>query len=67
MVEFFDYNCGYCKGRSRMSMKMIDADKDLKLLLKEFPILGPGLVYAARAALASRKLGLVLARISTWR
>jgi protein-disulfide isomerase len=57
MVEFFDYNCGYCKRAFPDVMKMIDADKDLKLVMKEFPILGPGSVYAARAALASRKQG----------
>ncbi len=57
LVEFFDYNCGYCKKAFPDVMKMIDADKDLKLVMKEFPILGPGSVYAARAALASRKQG----------
>ncbi len=55
MVEFFDYNCGYCKRAFPDVMKMVDSDKDLKLVMKEFPILGPGSVYAARAALASRK------------
>ncbi len=57
MVEFFDYNCGYCKRAFPDVMKMVDSDKDLKLVMKEFPILGPGSVYAARAALASRKQG----------
>src|SRR5262245_37130164 len=57
MVEFFDYNCGYCKRAFPDVMKMIDGDKDLKLVMKEFPILGPGSVYASRAALASRKQG----------
>lgn len=57
MVEFFDYNCGYCKRAFPDVMKMIERDKDLKLVMKEFPILGPGSVYASRAALASRKQG----------
>lgn len=57
MVEFFDYNCGYCKRAFPDVMKMIKGDKDLKLIMKEFPILGPGSVYASRAALASRKQG----------
>jgi len=57
MVEFFDYNCGYCKRAFPDVMKMIDGDKDLKLVMKEFPILGPGSTYATRAALASRKQG----------
>ena len=51
MVEFFDYNCAYCKRASPDVMKMIDGDKDLKLVMKEFPILGPGSTYASRAAL----------------
>jgi protein-disulfide isomerase len=57
LVEFFDYNCGYCKRAFPDVMKMIDRDKDLKLVMKEFPILGPGSVYATRAAIASRKQG----------
>ncbi|MGE0005924.1 MAG: DsbA family protein [Parvibaculaceae bacterium] len=57
LVEFFDYNCGYCKRAFPDVMKMIESDKDLRLVMKEFPILGPGSVYAARAALASRKQG----------
>jgi protein-disulfide isomerase len=57
LVEFFDYNCGYCKRAFPDVMKMIERDKDLKLVMKEFPILGPGSVYATRAALASRKQG----------
>lgn len=57
LVEFFDYNCGYCKRAFPDVMKMVESDKDLKLVMKEFPILGPGSVYAARAALASRKQG----------
>jgi protein-disulfide isomerase len=57
MVEFFDYNCGYCKRAFPDVMKMIEADKDLRIVMKEFPILGPGSVFAARAALASQKQG----------
>jgi protein-disulfide isomerase len=57
LVEFFDYNCGYCKRAFPDVMKMAESDKDLRLVMKEFPILGPGSVYAARAALASRKQG----------
>ena len=55
LVEFFDYNCGYCKRAFPDVMKMVDEDKDLKLVMKEFPILGPGSLIAAKAALASRK------------
>lgn len=55
MVEFFDYNCGYCKRSLSDVVKLVETDKDLKLVLKEFPILGPGSLYAARAAIASKK------------
>jgi protein-disulfide isomerase len=57
MVEFFDYNCGYCRKAFPDVMRMLEEDKDLRLVMKEFPILGPGSTYAARAALASRKQG----------
>jgi protein-disulfide isomerase len=57
LVEFFDYNCGYCKRAFPDVMKMAASDQDLRLVMKEFPILGPDSVYAARAALASRKQG----------
>ena len=57
MVEFFDYNCGYCKRAMPDVMRMVEEDKDLKLVLKEFPILGPGSLVAAKAALASKKQG----------
>jgi len=57
LVEFFDYNCGYCKRAFPDVMKLIGQDKGLKLVMKEFPILGPGSTYAAKAALASRKQG----------
>jgi protein-disulfide isomerase len=57
VVEFFDYNCGYCRKAFPDVMKMIGNDKDIRLVMKEFPILGPGSTYASRAALASRKQG----------
>jgi protein-disulfide isomerase len=57
MVEFFDYNCGYCKRAFPDVLKMVSEDKDLRLVMKEFPILSAGSVYAARAALASHKQG----------
>ncbi len=57
MVEYFDYNCGYCKRSMPDVLKLVDEDKDLRIVMKEFPILGPGSTFAARAALASRKQG----------
>jgi protein-disulfide isomerase/Flp pilus assembly protein TadD len=57
MVEFFDYNCGYCKRALADVMKMIETDGQLRVVLKEFPILGPASTYASKAALASRAQG----------
>jgi protein-disulfide isomerase len=57
MVEFLDYNCGYCM-RSYPEVEQLLADnKDLRLVIKEFPVLGPGSEFAAKAALASRRQG----------
>lgn len=57
LVEFFDYNCPYCRRVAATVTDVIEDDPDLRLVYKEFPILGPGSQYAARAALASRKQG----------
>lgn len=54
MVEFFDYNCGYCKKAMVDMMEMIKADPKLRVVLKEFPVLGQGSVEAARVAVAVR-------------
>lgn len=55
IVEFFDYRCGYCKQVAPAIAKLIEEDKNIRLVVKEFPILGPDSVIAARAALASVK------------
>ena len=57
IVEFFDYQCGYCKGVVDRLMKTIKADGKIKMIFKEFPILGPQSVFASRAALAAKKQG----------
>ena len=57
MVEFFDYNCPWCKKDFPDVMALIDTDKNLKVVLKEFPILGPDSEYAAKAAIAAGKQG----------
>lgn len=54
LVEFFDYSCGYCKRALGDLMALIKDDPKLKIVLKEFPILGPGSVDAARVAIAVR-------------
>jgi protein-disulfide isomerase len=54
MVEFFDYNCGYCKRAMVDMMALMKSDPKLKVVLKEFPVLGPGSVEAAQVAVAVR-------------
>ncbi len=57
MVEFFDYNCGWCKKGLPEVMSLIETDKNLRLVMKEFPIFGGDSDYAAQAALASNAQG----------
>ena len=54
MVEFFDYNCGYCKRAMTDMMELMKSDPKLKVILKEFPVLGPGSVEAAQVGVAVR-------------
>lgn len=54
MVEFFDYNCGFCKGALPAMLALLQDDPKLKVVLKEWPILGPGSVEAAHVAIAVR-------------
>ncbi|ASP56686.1 DsbA family protein (plasmid) [Sinorhizobium medicae] len=61
LVEFFDYNCPYCRQATPMLDSLEREDKGLRLVFKEYPVLGPGSVFAARAALASQKQGKYLA------
>jgi protein-disulfide isomerase len=51
-VEFFDYNCGYCKRAMDDMLALMKDDPKLKVVLKEFPVLGPGSVEAAQVAIA---------------
>jgi protein-disulfide isomerase len=54
MVEFFDYNCGYCKRAMQDVMQLAKDDPKLKIVFKEFPVLGPGSLDAAKVAIAVR-------------
>jgi protein-disulfide isomerase len=54
LVEFFDYNCHYCKGALPDMAKLMQNDPNMKLVLKDFPVLGPGSVEAAKVATAVR-------------
>jgi protein-disulfide isomerase len=53
-VEFFDYNCGYCKHAMSDMLDLMKSDPKLRVVLKEFPVLGPGSVEAAQVAVAVR-------------
>jgi len=53
MVAFLDYQCGFCRRASPELQALLTADDDLRLIVKELPILGPGSELAARAALAT--------------
>ena len=57
LVEFFDYNCLYCRKVAPTVIELEEVDPDLRIAYKEFPILGAGSQFAARAALASGKQG----------
>ena len=50
LVELFDYNCGYCRGAVPDMAALIAEDPNLKIILKEFPILSDGSVDAAKIA-----------------
>jgi protein-disulfide isomerase len=53
-VEFFDYNCGYCKRAMTDMLDLMKGDPKLKIVLKEFPVLSQGSVEAAQVAVAVR-------------
>ena len=53
-VEFFDYNCGYCKRAMADMLDLMKTDPKLKVVLKEFPVLSQGSVEAAQVAVAVR-------------
>jgi protein-disulfide isomerase len=54
MVEFFDYNCGFCRRALADMLDLLKSDPNLKFVLKEFPVLGEGSVEAAHVAVAAR-------------
>ena len=57
VVEFLDYRCPYCKAMHQPMADMIAADGNVRVVIKEFPILGDDSLFAARAALAAGKQG----------
>ncbi|GHD53381.1 outer membrane protein [Thalassobaculum fulvum] len=57
VVEFFDYQCGYCKSMAGPMRDLMRSDGKIRWVMKEFPILGPESAVAARAALAAARQG----------
>ena len=57
VVEFFDYNCPYCKRAMAELRGVMKSDPDVRVVFREWPILGEGSYFAARAALAAAKQG----------
>ena len=57
IIEFFDYNCGYCKKSLDAVTELLRTEYDLKISFRDYPILSPSSRVAAKAALASREQG----------
>ncbi|MTH78775.1 DsbA family protein [Paracoccus aestuariivivens] len=57
LVEFSDYNCGFCRKAMPTVSQLLKTDPKIKLVVHEIPIFGEGSRYAAMAALAAQKQG----------
>ena len=57
IVEFFDYNCSYCRRAFKAVRDVMEENDNIRVVMREFPILGEGSDYAARASLAAMKQG----------
>ena len=57
IVEFFDYNCGYCRKALSEIQTVLKDDKDVKIIFMDMPILGPASLEASKWSLAAHKQG----------
>lgn len=57
IVEFYDFNCGYCKKAHATTEQLIKEDKEVRFVYKQFPILGPTSLTGAQYAVAAHKQG----------
>lgn len=57
IVEFFDYNCSYCRKGFPYLQELVETDPNVKIVFREFPILSEGSVVAAKASLAALNQG----------
>lgn len=56
LVEFFDYRCGYCKKVHPVMAELLRTDKNIRVVYKEFPILGPQSKMASLVAIAANRV-----------
>ncbi|MFC4213855.1 DsbA family protein [Pseudophaeobacter arcticus] len=56
LVEFMDYRCGYCRKAAPEVAELLQADGNIRLIVKEFPILGEASVFASRFAVATKQI-----------
>lgn len=56
LVEFLDYRCGFCKRAHSEVAKLLETDGDIRLIVKEFPILGDQSLLASRFAVATKQI-----------
>lgn len=56
LVEFLDYNCGYCKRAHGEVAKLLETDGNIRLIVKELPILGENSVLVSRFAVATKQI-----------
>ncbi len=57
IVEFFDYNCPYCKAGAKQLRQLVTEDDGVRIVFHEWPVIDQGSLIASRAALAARKQG----------
>lgn len=57
VVEYFDYNCAWCKRALTEVQKLAEADPNVRVVMKEFPIFGADSEFAAKAAMAAHRQG----------
>ncbi len=57
LVEFVDYKCGYCRKASETVRELLETDRNIRFIVKEFPILGEGSVISSKFAIAVKNVG----------
>jgi len=57
VVEFLDYRCGYCRKAHEEVAQLLEADGNIRLIVKEFPILGESSAISSRFAIAAKQVG----------